>query len=124
MNNNRNDILNHEKILHILKELEQNPQITQRLLAQKLGISLGKINFLIKALVKKGVIEARNFKNSKNKLAYTYLLTPHGIKTKFQLAHQFLVWKTQEYEKLKTELETLKQEILGNNVTFQEEITT
>lgn len=104
-------IFDSEKTLHVLREIEQNPKITQRDLAKKLEISLGKINFLIKALFNKGLIEIRNFKNSKNKLAYSYLLTPHGLKTKLQLSHKFFSWKTQEYEKLKEEIEFLKKEV-------------
>lgn len=116
MNNKKDNIFNQEKILHIIKELEQNPQTTQRDLAQKLDISLGKINFLLKALIDKGIIEVKNFKNSKNKLAYIYLLTPEGIKTKIRLTHEFFVWKTEEYEKLKSELEKLKQEIAQHSL--------
>ena len=106
------DILNHEKILSIIKELEQNPAITQRDLALKLKISLGKINYFLNALIDKGIIEAKNFKNSKNKLGYMYLLTPEGIRIKFQLIQQFLGWKTREYESLKEELETYKTMLL------------
>jgi len=104
----KSDILNHEKILSVIRELEQNPTITQRDLALKLKISLGKINYFLNALIDKGIIEAKNFKNAKNKLAYTYLLTPEGIRLKFQLIQQFLDWKTREYEKLKEELESYK----------------
>jgi len=103
-------IFDSEKTLHILQEIERNPQITQRDLAQKLQVSLGKINFLIKALIDKGIIEIKNFKNSKNKLAYMYLLTPQGIKTKIELTHKFFIWKTREYERLKQEIERLKKE--------------
>jgi len=103
-------IFDSEKTLHVLREIERNPQITQRDLAQKLEISLGKINFLIRALIDKGIIEIKNFKNAKNKLAYMYLLTPHGIKIKIQLTHKFFIWKTQEYEKLKEEIERLRKE--------------
>ncbi len=103
-------IFDSEKTLHVLQEIERNPQITQRDLAQRLEISLGKINFLIRALIDKGIIEIKNFKNSKNKLAYMYLLTPQGIKIKIQLTHKFFIWKTQEYEKLKEEIERLKKE--------------
>lgn len=103
-------LFNSEKTLHVLREIEQNPQVSQRFLAQKLEISLGKINFLINALIDKGVIEIRNFKNSKNKLAYRYLLTAQGIKIKLQLTHKFFIWKTQEYQKLKEEIELLKKE--------------
>lgn len=110
MNNHKLDVLNQEKILNVLKELEQNPQVTQRDLALKLGLSLGKINFLLNALIDKGIIEAKNFKNAKHKLAYMYLLTPHGIKTKIELTHQFFTWKIQEFERLKQEIEFLKKE--------------
>jgi len=103
-------IFDSEKTLHVLQEIERNPKITQRDLAQRLEISLGKINFLIRALMDKGIIEIKNFKNSKNKLAYIYLLTPEGIKIKIDLTHKFFIWKTQEYEKLKAEIERLKKE--------------
>jgi EPS-associated MarR family transcriptional regulator len=108
--NNKNDILESEKTLQIIKEIENNPQTTQRNLAQKLEISLGTINFLVNALIDKGIIEIKNFKNSKNKFAYIYLLTPHGIKIKLQLTHKFFVWKTRQYEKLREEIEHLKKE--------------
>ena len=108
--NNSVKIFNSEKTLQVLQELGRNPQLTQRDLAQKLEISLGKINFLIRALIDKGLIEIKNFKNSKNKLAYMYLLTPQGIKIKIQLTHKFFLWKTREYEKLKEEIEHLKSE--------------
>ncbi|HCD38140.1 MAG TPA: MarR family EPS-associated transcriptional regulator [Candidatus Omnitrophica bacterium] len=109
----KSDILTHEKILSVIKELEQNPALTQRVLAQKLEISLGKVNFFINALIDKGIIEAKNFKNVKNKLAYTYLLTPEGLRLKFQLIRQFLDCKTREYERLKVELEAYKGMLLA-----------
>lgn len=108
------DILNHENILTLIKELEQNPSLTQRELAQKLKISLGKVNYLINALIDKGFVEARNFKNSKNKLGYIYMLTPEGIKTKLHLIRQFFEWKTCEFERLKEELEVYKSMILSS----------
>lgn len=104
-------ILDSEKTLYALQEIERNPTITQRDLAQKLEISLGKLNFLIRALIDKGIIEIKNFKNSKNKLAYTYLLTPQGIKIKIELTHKFFLWKTHEYERLKEEIERLRKEV-------------
>jgi len=110
--NNKTDILELEHTLQIIKEIESNPKITQRHLAQKLEISLGKMNFMIKALIKKGIIEAKNFKNSKQKLAYMYLLTPKGIKIKLELIRKFLIWKTQEYKKLKEDIGRLKREHL------------
>ena len=107
----KTDILNSEKTLHIIKEIEANPQVTQRHLAQKLEVSLGKVNFLINALIDKGIIEAKNFKNAKKKLAYMYLLTPHGIKVKIELTHKFMIWKINEYEKLKKEIEAFEKGI-------------
>ncbi|MDO8748086.1 MAG: MarR family EPS-associated transcriptional regulator [Candidatus Omnitrophota bacterium] len=107
------DILNHEKILSVIKELEQNPIITQRDLALKLKISLGKINYFLNALIDKGIIEAKNFKNAKNKLSYMYMLTPEGIRIKFQLIQQFLDWKTREYERLEVEMETYRSMLLA-----------
>lgn len=121
MNNSKDQIFDSEKTLQVLREVELNPQITQRNLAQKLEISLGKINFLINALINKGVIEIKNFKNSKNKLAYTYLLTPHGIKTKLELTHKFFLWKTQEYKRLKEEIEVLKKEVSFMPLTTDKE---
>ncbi len=112
--NNKADIFDSEKTLQIIKEIELNPAVTQRDLAQKLEISLGKINFLINALVDKGIVEIKNFKNSKNKFAYMYLLTPHGIKTKLKLINKFFIWKQQEYERLKQEIEYFKKEISLN----------
>ncbi len=103
-------IFDSEKTLHVLQEIERNPKSTQRDLAQKLEISLGKLNYLVKSLIDKGIIEIKNFKNAKNKLAYMYLLTPQGIKIKIQLTQKFFIWKTQEYEKLKEEMERLKKE--------------
>lgn len=108
--NNKTEILHSEKTLHVLKEIEHNPQVTQRDLAQKLEISLGKLNFLINSLIDKGIIEAKNFKNAKNKFAYMYLLTPQGIKIKLQLTQKFFAWKLQEFERLKQEIEYFKKE--------------
>ncbi len=109
--NGKPDILESEHTLSILKEIEINPQITQRHLAGKLEVSLGKINFLIQSLLEKGVIEAKNFKNAKNKLAYMYLLTPSGMKMKWDLTRKFFAWKSQQFEQLKKELEEYRKEM-------------
>ena len=74
--------MNEDTHYRVLKVIEINPQITQRQLADELGISLGKANYCLKSLAQKGLIKASNFKNSNNKLAYAYLLTPHGIEEK------------------------------------------
>lgn len=98
----------------ILKLVEAKPQISQRELAQKLNISLGKVNFCLKALIEIGLIKATNFRNSKNKLAYMYLLTPRGIEQKSQITLRFLKDKVQQYETLHAEIEQLREEVGGN----------
>lgn len=79
-------------------------------LSSRLGLSLGKINFLIKAMIEKGLIKVENFKNSSNKSAYLYLLTPMGIEEKAKTTYRFLKRKIEEYEKLETEIKQLKME--------------
>jgi len=101
----------------ILKSLEKNPALSQRQLSAELGFSLGKVNFCMKALVGKGCLKVNNFRNSNNKRAYTYLLTPLGMEEKSRMTLAFLRYKMQEYERLRGEIETLKndaQKIPGN----------
>ena len=95
----------------VLKLIESRPEISQRDLAKELGISLGKTNYCLKALIDKGWVKANNFKNSNNKLAYFYVLTPTGLEQKAIITRNFLQRKMQEYEALKQEIEQLKQEI-------------
>ena len=114
MNKNKSDILTHEKILYVIRELEKNPSLTQRDLALKLKISLGRINYFLNALIDKGIIEVKNLKNSKNKLGYLYLLTPQGIRIKFELIRQFIDWKTNEYKRLKKEIESYENILLAH----------
>lgn len=95
----------------ILKLVELKPEISQRELAAELGISLGKANFCLKALIEKGLLKASNFRNSKNKLAYMYLLTPSGIEAKTNITVQFLKGKIQEYENLQAEIEELRRDV-------------
>jgi EPS-associated MarR family transcriptional regulator len=99
----------------ILKILEANPEISQRDLARELGISLGRVNFCLKALIEKGLLKALNFKNSHNKLAYMYLLTPRGIEEKSTMTAQFLKIKMQEYANLEAEIEQLRREAIQTN---------
>lgn len=94
----------------ILKLVSDNPEISQRELALQLGISLGRTNYCIKALIEKGILKAANFRNSKNKLAYMYLLTPDGVELKARITMQYLKLKLQEYEALQTEIEELRRE--------------
>lgn len=94
----------------LLKILEDNPSLSQRDLAKCLGISLGKVNFCLNALVKKGCLKVNNFRNSDNKLAYAYLLTPRGAEQKARMTVEFLQIKVVEYERLRVEIEALKRE--------------
>ncbi|MDF1584439.1 MAG: MarR family EPS-associated transcriptional regulator [Methyloprofundus sp.] len=94
----------------ILKLVEENPEISQRQLAGALGISLGKANYCLKALIAVGILKASNFRNSKNKLAYMYLLTPTGIEEKAKITSRFLKNKLQEYQRLQAEIAELKRE--------------
>ncbi len=103
-------MLSDEYRYKILKELETNPEISQRELARILGISLGKANFCIQALIEKGLIKAKNFRNSSSKKNYIYFLTPKGIEEKASITLQFLRYKMSEYQALKTEIEILQRE--------------
>ena len=95
----------------ILKQLEDNPHLTQREISKELGVSLGKTNYVIKALIDKGLLKLNNFKRSDNKLGYIYLLTPRGISGKTILARNFLMRKSEEYNRLEEEIEKLKNEL-------------
>jgi EPS-associated MarR family transcriptional regulator len=97
--------------LKVLRHLEDNPEVSQRELAELLGVSLGKTNYCLKALINKGLVKAKNFKNNANKRAYLYVLTPKGIETKARVSVRFLKRKVEEYEVLKLEIEQLKAEI-------------
>jgi len=93
-----------EKKLNILRQLNKNPGASQRDLADKIGISLGKINYLLNELVKKGLIKVDNFSKNKSKINYIYLLTPKGISTKLSLTIKFMKRKLREYDELKKDL--------------------
>jgi EPS-associated MarR family transcriptional regulator len=111
MQNPMND-LEKEESLKILQEIQNNAELTQRGLSLKLGISLGKINFLLKSLIEKGFVKASHFKNNNNKKVYLYVLTPHGIEAKLKITNLFLKRKMDEFEKLQQAIEQLKQEVL------------
>lgn len=108
-------MLTDEYRYRILKELQQDPNISQRELAKRLDISLGKANFCLKALIDKGLVKAENFKNSINKVGYLYLLTPKGIEEKVSLTHSFLQRKMKEHDVLLKEIEELKMSIQQSN---------
>lgn len=102
--------------LKLLRLLEANPGMSQRDLARELGISLGKTNYCIKHLLDKGFIKMQNFRNSRRKLAYAYLLTPTGFAAKVDLTLRFLKYKVLEYENLKAEIEQLRAEASSTQI--------
>lgn len=101
----------HEELHHrILQILSEDQTISQRELANRLGVSLGKTNYLLQALIEKGWVKARNFKNNRNKLAYAYLLTPSGIEEKIRLTMQYLQQKVEEYHALRRQIDELRSD--------------
>ncbi len=98
----------HFRVLHLL---EEEPTLTQRELAQKLGISLGGVNYCLKALIEIGHIKAGNFQRNPNKMSYIYLLTPEGITKKTKLAAEFIKRKMAEYESLKKEIDAIQAKL-------------
>ena len=93
----------------VLGLLEQNPDLSQRELAKVLGVSLGGVNYSLRALAERGMVKMQNFKRSEKKLAYAYVLTPRGLAEKTRLTADFLKRKLEEYEALRTEIESLQQ---------------
>ena len=98
---------NQQSKYQLLKSLEQDANLTQRQLSKALGISLGKVNYCLQGLIQKGFVKINNFKNSKHKIQYSYLLTPTGIEEKTKLTIRFLKVRAKEYEELKKEVEKL-----------------
>ena len=94
----------------VLRALQENPYITQRELALRLGLSLGGTNYVLRSLLEKGAIKVRNFRGSARKTSYAYVLTPHGLAEKTALTVRFLMRKQKEYEALKAEIEAVYQE--------------
>ena len=104
-------MLDEESRYRILKKLEVTPGVSQRELAKELGISLGKVNYCLNALIEKGLIKANNFQNNPNKRGYIYLLTPSGIEEKARITISFLKTKMAEYEALRQEIAKLQREV-------------
>lgn len=100
-----------ETIYRVMQLLQENPDLTQRELAEKLGVSLGGVNYCLKALVDKGWVKMKNFAHSKNKFGYVYVVTPTGLVEKVEITRRFLQRKMDEYETLKAEIEILKSEV-------------
>ena len=103
------DSKNLERELEILRNIESNPRLTQRQMAKELGLSLGKTNYIVNALLDKGFLKVKNFRKSDNKLGYLYTITPKGFEKRRKLTSLFLERKSLEFDKLKAELERLNK---------------
>tara|TARA_R110002074_G_scaffold312223_3_gene483016 strand:+ start:1204 stop:1542 length:339 start_codon:yes stop_codon:yes gene_type:complete len=95
----------------VMRLIERNPELSQRQLADALGISLGAVNYCLRALIQKGEVKIRNFRAANNKMRYAYIITPKGIRRKSLLTADFLQRKLREYNALKDEIATLKAEL-------------
>jgi len=95
----------------LLKYLSEHPDASQRELARALGVSLGKVNYCVRALTVKGLIKVRNFRKSNDKSAYAYVLTPRGLEEKMKVTYEFLRRKVDEYDLLREEIERLRSEV-------------
>ncbi|MEN9762300.1 MAG: hypothetical protein RI906_2126 [Pseudomonadota bacterium] len=95
----------------VMRILQDNPDLTQRELAEKLGVSLGGLNYCLKALIEKGLVKMKNFTHAKNKFGYVYVLTPSGMAEKAAITHRFLRRKMEEFDALKAEIEALRTEL-------------
>ena len=94
----------------VMRLLQNNPDLTQRELAERLGLSLGGLNYCLRALMEKGLVKMQNFADSKNKFGYVYVLTPSGIAERTRLTQRFLQRKLSEFEALRAEIESLQRE--------------
>jgi EPS-associated MarR family transcriptional regulator len=104
-------VLDEETRFRLLRLLQANPELSQRQLAETLGMSVGKVNYCLRALLEKGLLKMRNFRDNQNKLAYAYYLTPKGAEAKVRATAQFLQRKIREYEEIRQEIEELKREV-------------
>ena len=108
---NRRAKIQEEARFKILRLLHENPELTQRELGERVGISLGAVNYCLRALIERGLVKAGNFSRNPNKLGYAYVLTPAGIAEKTLLTGRFLKRKVEEYEALKLEIAALSREV-------------
>ena len=98
-------------LFETIRTLEKNPAQSQRDLASALGVSVGRVNYCLKALAEKGLVKVENYRTSTNRLAYLYLLTPAGVAEKAVLTRRFLARKMAEYDALKSEIAALQREL-------------
>lgn len=108
--------------LELLRLLEKHPDYSQRQLASALGVSVGKTHYLLKAVLAKGWVKAKNFQRSDHKLGYLYVLTPSGVRRRLELTQSFLARKEQEYEMLKSQILLLREEVAAQGDTRHSQI--
>ena len=105
-------VSNREEVrLRVMQLIEKNPEITQRELSRRLNVSLGSVNFCIRALIERGLVKMGNFYRNRDKSSYVYILTPSGVAEKAEITRKFLKKKRQEFYNLKTEIESLESEL-------------
>ena len=109
-------VLTDPQRLELLKLLQDQPQMSQRDLAQALGVSLGKANYCLKALMEKGLVKFGNFRKNPDKRVYAYLLTPAGLEEKTRITVAFLKRKVAEYEALEQEIEQLRGDLENRRI--------
>lgn len=97
--------------LELLRLLEEEPELSQRELARRMGVSLGKTHYLLRALLEKGLVKANNFRASERKLGYAYVLTPSGVRERMELTRAFLARKEHEYVELRAQISRLRAEL-------------
>lgn len=107
--------------LDLMRLLSEQPAASQREISARLGLSLGKANYLVRALLEKGLVKVQNFRRSDNKKAYAYLLTPYGVAEKVRLTKIFLARKKMEFELLKNEIESLQVEVAANSTAHADD---
>jgi EPS-associated MarR family transcriptional regulator len=108
-------MLSDEMGYKLMRLLEANPELSQREAARELGVSLGRVNYCVQALIRKGWLKATRFRNSENKAAYLYLLTPRGLEEKASLTLAFLRIKTREFQLLRAEIQKIRREAGGRS---------
>jgi EPS-associated MarR family transcriptional regulator len=110
--------------LRLLKILSMEPNLSQRDMADRVGISVGKVNYCLSELAKRGLIKIIRFKSAKNKIPYTYILTPRGLQEKARLTVRFLKQKLVEYEQIKRQIRQLAREVEQENININEDVET
>lgn len=110
----RESKLQEDTNFRVMRILQANPDLTQREMTEKLGVSVGGLNYSLRALMEKGLVKMQNFSQSKYNFGYVYMLTPSGITAKVALTHRFMLRKMDEYEALKAEIEAFKTEVVEN----------